>query len=682
MRFTTIELENIFAYDGKVVLDVGGTTGDRNIVLVWGRNGMGKTSLLKAIKLLFLGTEDRNMRSIGFPPTVLTPRQFVLGDGASWSGVINRRAYRLDPDCVARVKVNWEAGNDAASAERRWRKDGASYQESLVVFDGQVRLTAEAAEERLQDFLPRDFVDLFFFDGEEVKALAEMAEGRKAVDFDRVLRTTFITELATELSRIVRERRRALLEESVQEQLASVEAEITRAESAKTAAEEYITGREEELIDCRRELDQLMARRDNLRSGASSAEREELEQRKDQLQGYVREQAEQICKLVPEVAPMIANPGLVSAALTELDERLSRGGSGEQSIVLRIKKALPRWLEEGPPKLDQQMRTTLAGMLGTRLDSLVERMPPSGLFASLDRERAARIRDTLLHFVSPEQRQTHYHLLKDIHRNRLELLQVRETLMELEVGSEATVSAYREVTELLERIQDNIERINQDIGQQKRRLQDAQATLDKRRKEFRQLEKASERATADSRDVKYIGRLARSLSDLREDLRREMRERVMALINEKFRILVHDHDFVRKIELDDTYTLTFMDRNGRAIGRSSLSSGIKQLAATALLWAMKEVPEHEVPVIIDTPLGRIDRENQEHMLLNYYPNLAEQVIVLPTNAEIDERKYELIRNHVAKEYRIRNETGDSASVHVGSLVGLGTKGLNEWPRSI
>ena len=669
MKFTRIELENIFAYVGNVVLDVGETCNERNIVLVWGRNGMGKTSLLNAIKLLFLGAENGRMRSIGFPPRVLGPRQFVLGDGASWSGVINRRAYQQDPDSIARVKVNWENGGDAVSAERRWRKHGAGYQESLVVFDGEARLTAAAAEERLQDFLPRDFVDFFFFDGEEIKALAEMAEGRKAVDFDRVLRTSFISELASEVSRIARERQRALLEASVRERLAAVEAEITKAGSAKTSAEEYIVGREEELIDCRREQSQLLARRDNLRSGASSAEREELELRRDQLRDHVRDLAEEICDLIPGVAPMIANPGLVSAALAELDERLSKGGSGEESIVLRIKEALPVWLEEGPPRLQEKTRTTLAGTLSDRLDSLIERAPPTGVFANLDPERAVRVREALLRFVSPQQRRAHYQLLAGTHRARLELQHVNEALMELEVGSEATISEYREITERLERVQDDIDRINQDIGQQKRRLQDAQATLDKKLEELKKLEKASARAAADSQDVRYIGRLARSLNDLREDLRREMRERVVALINEKFQILVHDHDFIRAIELDETYTLTFRDRTGQPIGRSSLSSGIKQLVATALLWAMKELPAHEVPVIIDTPLGRIDRENQEHMLLNYYPNLAEQVIVLPTNAEIDERKYELIRSRIAKEYLIRNETGDGASVHVGSLVG-------------
>ena len=669
MKFKQIVLENIFAYDGSVKIDVGSTDTERNIVLVWGRNGMGKTSLLNSIKLLFLGAENRRMRTMGFPPRTLAPRQYVLGDGANWSGVINRRAYQRDSDSVARIKANWEIGTDTISAERSWRPDGPSYQERLVVIDGKQKLTDTAAEERLHDFLPPDFVDFFFFDGEDVKMLAEMAEGRKVVDFDRVLRTSFITELAEELSKIRNQRQRDSLGRNTQERLASVEADITKAEGEISAAQDEIDQLGESLIDLRRENDQLEARRDNLRSGASSAEREELELRREELKGRVRDQIERICSLVPSVAPMVANPGLVGVALSELDKRLSYGGNGEEGLVLRIKKALPVWLEKGPPSLSKPTRTALAGTLGTRMDSMIERATPTGLFANIDRERAARIREVLVRLADPTHRQSHYQHLANAHRDRLELQRVIENLMKLEVGSEATISEYREVTRQLENVQKDIDSTNRDIGQQQRRLQDAEARLNKRQSEREPLLREVEDATANSQALKYIGRLARSMSDLREDLRKEMRDQVMELINEKFQILVHDHDLVQKIELDDTYTLTFRDRTGREIGRSSLSSGIKQLAATALLWAMKEVPGHEVPVIIDTPLGRIDRENQSNMLLNYYPELAEQVIVLPTNAEIDERKYELIRNRIAKEYCIRNETGDRATIHVGSMFG-------------
>ena len=65
-RFTSIEVENIFAYRGKSCIDLSDCTEERNVVVVSGRNGAGKTSLLNAIKLLFLGAENESMRRVLF----------------------------------------------------------------------------------------------------------------------------------------------------------------------------------------------------------------------------------------------------------------------------------------------------------------------------------------------------------------------------------------------------------------------------------------------------------------------------------------------------------------------------------------------------------------------------------------------------------------------------------------
>ncbi len=57
MKFLTVKLENLFAYEGEVEFDFAATTPERNVALVWGRNGMGKTSFLRSLKLLFLGNK-------------------------------------------------------------------------------------------------------------------------------------------------------------------------------------------------------------------------------------------------------------------------------------------------------------------------------------------------------------------------------------------------------------------------------------------------------------------------------------------------------------------------------------------------------------------------------------------------------------------------------------------------
>jgi len=61
----------------------------------------------------------------------------------------------------------------------------------------------------------------------------------------------------------------------------------------------------------------------------------------------------------------------------------------------------------------------------------------------------------------------------------------------------------------------------------------------------------------------------------------------------------------------------------------SLSAGMKQLMATALLWALNEVSGKPVPVVVDTPLARIDSGHQEAILTQYYPNAASRLSCSP-----------------------------------------------------
>jgi DNA sulfur modification protein DndD len=668
MKFLSIELESIFAYSERVVLNVGDVTPNRNIILIWGRNGTGKTSLLSAVKLLFLGVDDPLLRTVGFPPHRLGQRQYVLGDGAGWSGLINLHSRRQDAEVRARVRIVWEDTSGTVSAERWWSATPTGYREAVIVDDGKNRITGEPAIDRLADFLPKDFVPFFFFDGEDIKSLTEQAEGRKAVDIDRVLRISFITDLAEEVRQNAANRRRQSLPAEVRAEIAEVEGAIGKARASCEAAEQQIAMLEDQIATQQAERRHLQARRDNLRSGASSAEREALETREAELKEILEGQSADVNEQLPEVAPMIANPGLVKAALDALNEKIAASGRSEQVLIRRIQASLPGWLKEGPPTLHRATAAAIAETLAKRLEELVQMPAPTGVFANVDIARALRVRDALLRFSGSEQRRAHAQMLTAARRTRLELQRVRETLVQIEVGSQATLEEFKEITRKLVGVDEIIAELNQTLGQQRLRMSEAKATEVREGARLEQLHRKHMQATAQHRDAEYVEHIARSLNDLREELRQRLRKELQKIVNEKFRSLVHDYNLVDTIEIDDTYTLTFRDSNGLLVGRSSLSSGLKQLVATALLWALKEICQREVPVIIDTPLGRIDRENQENMLLNYYPSLAQQVLILPTNAEIDQRKFELVRERVAKQYRIFNDTGDRAEIRQGSLL--------------
>lgn len=667
MKFLSVELEGIRAYDDKVVVDLSAASASQNVILIWGRNGRGKTSFLDSMKLLFTGTTDGRYREVGFPPKSLSEQQFIAGDGAQWEGLINRhtrqRAQAAGTGATARVAAVWEIEGRIVRAERSWTTDGTTSQEFLVLIDGDTRLTNEAADDRLDEFLPKEFVPFFFFDGEDIKSLAEQSE-RKPIDFDRLLRISFVSDLAFELEKVAVERQRLNLKEDVLQEIADNEAALVRARRSKEGAEQRLAQINEELVNDLAELRRLQRRREALGSGASEAVRANLEASRKKIRDDLIEAAARNANRLPAIAPILANAGLVEQAFASLDRRLQAAGATEAVLVRRVKQELPRWLKR-VQGLAEPTRQAITAVLDEELDGLVATEVTAGPLGSVELGRAERVRNALNAWVvsGSDLRAAHAANLAEIYKLEIDLRDVEDALRRIEVGSESNLEEYTRVVAAITALEERGNEFNQSKGVQTLRLSEAETEIKKRTDRLKVLEGSQQQATKNNEEARAIRRLITALHELRDAFRESTREEVQTLINDKLQKLIFDHPLVHEVELDDDYTMSYRDSAGQRIGRSSLSSGLKQLAATALLWAMKDSAGHDIPVIVDTPLGRIDKENQDMLLTNYYPALSHQVIILPTNSEIDQRKLNILIDHVADQFVIENETGDRGTIH-------------------
>ncbi len=674
MRFRSIRLENVFAYDGQIDFEFPQGPDDGRIALIWGRNGMGKTSFLRALKLLFLGVEPPRVRTVGFPPKTLGQRQYVVGDGGNWSGLINRQAQKratADGNSpTASVSATWvDSEGRTIAAERHWLATEHSYSENTVVYDGVERLAGDAANERIADLLPPEFVDFFFFDGEDIKSLAESDE-RKQIDFDRLLRITFVTELAAELGKVTGERQRRGMGEELLRQYTTEETALVKARGSRESAWQGLSECDERIIADTGQLRRLQLRRENLSSGASDAQRATLEARRAELRDLIAEQQGTIADTVPATAPLLANLGLARAALAAVEKRLESSNKAERDFLDKISSHMPEWISDEAVDLDNDRVQTLAGSLVRRMERELPANTATGLFASMEPLRAEKLRTMLSRWAiaGEDALRGQTAELDAMRRLQRELVEINDALMRIEVGSQANLEQYRATVTEIAAIEERLSEQNQRKGQLNARLSDAQERIRTHEERLAILAESQDRAAKDRDEASFMNKVVLTLHELREALRMAVRERLEERINIRFQQLVTQHGLVERITVDDLYTMTFLDGQNRPVGRASLSSGLKQLGATALLWAMKDVSGLEMPVVIDTPLGRIDRENQDNMLLNYYPHLAQQVIILPTNTEIDARRFALIEDQVGVEYRIVNDTGDRARVELGSLV--------------
>ena len=87
----------------------------------------------------------------------------------------------------------------------------------------------------------------------------------------------------------------------------------------------------------------------------------------------------------------------------------------------------------------------------------------------------------------------------------------------------------------------------------------------------------------------------------------------------------------------------------------SSSSGQKQIIATALIWGISEYISEEIPMIIDTPLGRLDEKNQSLILNQFYPNASSQVLILPTPSELKNEGFKGLKDNVSQVFTLSNK---------------------------
>jgi DNA sulfur modification protein DndD len=155
----------------------------------------------------------------------------------------------------------------------------------------------------------------------------------------------------------------------------------------------------------------------------------------------------------------------------------------------------------------------------------------------------------------------------------------------------------------------------------------------------------------------FMKKLIDTLDELKQSVKTDQRLVVEECLNTHLHSLLDSNALVSKAEIRDDFSLTYYTSTGEHIGMASISSGMKQLVATALIWALKDASGRDVPVIVDTPLGRIDQQHQINLLTHYYPKAGRQVIILPTDSEINKAKYEILSPYIAQEFRLENPSG-------------------------
>ena len=171
---------------------------------------------------------------------------------------------------------------------------------------------------------------------------------------------------------------------------------------------------------------------------------------------------------------------------------------------------------------------------------------------------------------------------------------------------------------------------------------------DRRRLEDEQVgsAKAMERA-------ELAARTAQALTDYEKRLLEHKLGQLRTEFVSCFNRLARKADLIADVRIDpETFATTLIDRGRREIPKSALSAGEKQIYAIAMLWALARTSGRPLPMIIDTPLARLDSEHRAKLTGRYFPAASHQVILLSTDTEIDEALMRDLAPSVSHAYRL------------------------------
>ena len=184
---------------------------------------------------------------------------------------------------------------------------------------------------------------------------------------------------------------------------------------------------------------------------------------------------------------------------------------------------------------------------------------------------------------------------------------------------------------------------------------------------------ATEADTSDD-NVRIIEYSTMTLEIMTEFVHRLQAQKVQQLeknITSCFEFLAQKQAIITSISIDsETLDITLRDYNGGILLKNQLSAGEKQMFAISILWGLALSSGYKLPVIIDTPMARLDSAHRTNFINKYLPNASSQVIVLSTDEEINGKYLDDIREYVNTTYTlVYDEIAKCSSIHKGYFGG-------------
>ncbi|MEZ9132897.1 DNA sulfur modification protein DndD [Vibrio breoganii] len=606
---------------------------ERPIILFGGLNGAGKTSILTAVRLALFGRQSfSQLLSNGDYVDALSE---LIHKGVGHGGVQDNASIELE------FKYSQNGEENTYKVIRGWKrgkKDNLCLEKDGVQIP---ELNYEQCQGFLNELIPTGIADLFFFDGEKIAELAEDESGsvlKTAVR--RLLGLDVIAKLKSDLNIFLKKQGAGALSQSLKEEMNSLDEQriIHERKAEKLRSEADIIDAQIELVS----HDILSLENKLSQNGGAWAKTREDEQQK--VESLLKEKV-------------------------ELEKQIRM----EMETNLPFSLA-PKAMQKLQTQIKQEQQVKKKQNFGNELDSFLETL--CSKYPSFDTEMAQNaIADSfkahvgefdsteLLLDISDRQSSTIDYQLSNLSQDsfsRFDKARVRLQKVEEEIDNASSNIARAPEQEQVQELFADVRALDK---KKEKLIIEYHGLLEKAKRELRlaletarQIQKLHDKHKDQSNKDQSVSNAQNSILLLEKFGEQLTKARVNQLENEfvqSYKKLARKEDLQLTASINPaTFDVELVDEHGIKINRKAMSAGEKQIYAISILEALGRTSGRKLPIIIDTPLGRLDSHHRDKLVENYFPTASHQVVILSTDTEIDRNYTSLIHDDIARTYEI------------------------------
>ncbi len=645
MILEELRLHNFCLYRGDHAFNLRpsrGAAGACPIVLFGGMNGAGKTTVLDAVQLALYGSRARCANRIGKSYEEYlrecVHRGIDLGDGASVA--ISFRYIADGAEHRYEVTRDWSVRDKSVREHVRVIKDNNPDQ-----------LLSENWNDFVEELIPLGISQLFFFDAEKIRFLADDETDTAAlgVAIKSLLGLDLAERLIADAAIVERRLSESILSHKNDDKLQ----ELERTHRAKCAE---IADAMAERGVLQNRFDRAKLQRDKAKAEFAAAggehwiRRTEIDRQLDGQGAAVAEVETELRALSAGELPLTLVPDLLQCVAqqdaNEQDE--ARAGALQQMLAARDKKVIKDLRDAG------QSATTIQAIRKVLDDDRQQRAKPEEVARRLDLSGQAR--QLLTRLVNGnlsetcERTESLIRRLEGVQADREKFLRLRNAIPQ-DQDIAKLVERLETAAAAFGKLDGDLTRLNTRLDVLRRERDDLDNSLSGMRSELIDSEISNEES------LRLVGLAQKTQHTMRDFLRRATThkiDRLSGLVTESFRYLLRKQTLVQRVQIDpESFRIDLVDESGRLLPKSRLSEGEKQIFAIAVLWGLAQAAPRPLPAIIDTPMARLDSEHRQHLVERYFPNASHQVIILSTDTEIEQGYFEHLRTRISRAYHLR-----------------------------